>query len=80
MSPGFPSDNLEVITGRDSLKYYIHGDQEIKFCFCGNCGIYTFYEPSEKASHSQCKVNLGCFDEIDIDSLEIVFFDGKNLL
>jgi hypothetical protein len=80
MSPRITRENLEVLAGKDLLKVYLHGDKEIKFTFCNNCGIYAFYEPVDVAKFNQCRVNLGCVEEIDTFSLEIVFFDGKNLL
>lgn len=77
-SPRLINENIVILTGKDFLKEYIHGDREIKFMFCGNCGIYTFYDPVNKPGQS--RVNLGCVDEIDIYDLEITVFDGKNLL
>jgi hypothetical protein len=42
--------------------------------YCSKCGIYVFYEHEQ-----QCRVNLGCVDEVDTFSINILHFDGKTI-
>ena len=74
-SLALPPERLTVLSGREHLKTYQFGDKDITHIYCTNCGIYVFYE-----SKKQCRVNLGCVDEIDTFSLKMHFYDGKNLL
>ena len=71
LAPG----SIEVLSGEDQLKIYLHGDKVVPFAFCNNCGVYVFY-----AGQEQCKVNLGCVDAVDTFNLDISVYDGKNLL
>ena len=68
-------EKSEIRSGKGNLKVYQFGDKDISHRYCDNCGIYVFYE-----SLKQCRVNLGCVDEVDIFSLNIHFYDGKHLL
>lgn len=54
---------------------YLFEDRVVHHSFCTKCGIYVFYEHEK-----QCRVNLGCVDQVDTFSIPITFFDGKNLL
>ncbi len=67
--------SIKVLSGEDHLKIYLHGDKEVPFAFCSNCGIYVFYD-----GRQQGKVNLGCVDAVDTFKLDISVYDGKNLL
>ena len=67
--------NLRLIKGEDNIKTYRWGDKEIPFTFCGNCGVYVYYN-----TPVQCRVNLGCVNEVDTFKLNIHFFDGANEL
>lgn len=69
-----PSD-FEVISGRRDIKTYSFGDKDITHVYCNRCGNYVFYE-----SDKQCRVNLGCVDEVDVFNLHEHFYDGKKLL
>jgi len=65
---------LMIGSGTDALQVYVFGDEVVEHNFCGYCGVTVFY------TGSQCKVNLACLDELDIDMLSIEHFDGKHLL
>lgn len=45
--------------------------------FCKNCGIYPFHQTLRKPGHY--RVNLGCIDEIDTNSISVELFDGKSI-
>jgi len=44
--------------------------------FCKKCGIYPFHETLVNPGHF--RVNLGCIEEIDIESIQVRIHDGKN--
>lgn len=45
--------------------------------FCKRCGIYPFHESVRKPGHY--RVNLGCLDQVDCNSLSVSLFDGQSL-
>lgn len=68
-------EHFRVLAGRENIKVYLFEDKVVHHSYCNSCGIYVFYEHAQ-----QCRANLGCVDDVDIFSIEIVLFDGKNLL
>ena len=73
-SPALKPQQLKLLTGQDSLTAYLFGDQVVQHQFCGHCGVNVFY------TGEQCKVNLGCVDEIDLKTIDVENYDGANLL
>ena len=73
-----PLEDLKVDADAADLGLYQFGSGIAKHYFCKKCGIYTHNETLRAPGH--CRVNLGCIDEIDTADLELVVFDGKNLL
>jgi len=72
------SDAFELIKGKEHLSRYQWGDKDVNHYFCKTCGIYPFHDLSFEPN--QYRINLGCVDNIALDSLEIIQFDGKNAL
>ena len=75
MSMKVAPEQFRVLAGRESVKVYLFGDKVVPHSYCDRCGIYVFYE-----NEQQCRVNLGCVDEVDTFTIEIVQYDGRNLL
>ena len=61
----------------DVLGMYQFGANVAKHYFCKSCGIYPFHETLRKPG--QFRVNLGCIDEVDINTISIALFDGKSI-
>ncbi len=79
MTPeAIPLENLKVVVEGDSLGLYQFGNKVAKHYFCKTCGIYTHNETLRMPGHM--RVNLGCIDDLETDGLEVIVFDGKNLL
>lgn len=70
-------EQLEIISGQESLTLYQFGTNVAKHYFCKICGIYPFHETMRKPGYY--RVNLGCVKDIDIYSLDTEVFDGKGL-
>ena len=62
----------------ESIHQLYPGYQCDAFTICRNCGIYTHNEMLRFPG--KARVNLGCIDDVDTGELEVVIFDGKNLL
>ncbi len=73
-----PNDELNIEADEKDIGLYQFGSKIAKHYFCKTCGIYTHNETIRAPGNT--RVNLGCVDGIDISKLEIVVFDGKNLL
>jgi hypothetical protein len=69
-----PSD-FRLLTERNCIKVYRFDDKAVHHSYCNQCGIYVFYEHQQ-----QCRINLGCVDEVDTSNLEILYFDGLHIL
>ena len=61
----------------DNLNQYQFGTKIAKHYFCKNCGIYPFHETIRKPGHY--RINLGCIEEIDTNTLKVEVFDGKSI-
>ncbi len=73
-----PVDKLEIAANPEDIGLYQFDSRIAKHYFCKNCGIYTHHETIRAPGN--CRVNLGCIDELESGDLEVVMFDGKNLL
>lgn len=71
-------EQLHIKVKDDALGLYQFGSKVAKHFFCKHCGIYPFHETMRKPGHY--RVNLGCIDDIDTNTLQVEIFDGKNLL
>lgn len=68
---------LDITAEKGVLGLYQFGSKVAKHFFCKTCGIYPFHETVRKPGHF--RVNLGCIDAVDTESLEIDVFDGRSL-
>lgn len=68
---------FQLLGDPNALAKYHWGDEVVNHYFCKTCGIYPFhdsiYEPGKY------RINLGCVDGLDPRSLEIHYFDGKDM-
>ena len=73
LAPG----EIEINTEKDGLGLYQFDSKIAKHYFCKTCGIYPFHETMRKPGHY--RVNLGCIDDIDTNTLTVNIFDGKSI-
>jgi hypothetical protein len=69
-------EQFELLSGRDDLTTYRFNTGTARHTFCGHCGIHPFYVP--RSDPDKIDVNVRCLDGVDIASLSIKFFDGRN--
>ena len=74
-----PPDELKhTVKQPDSLGLYEFDNKVAKHYFCKVCGIFTFNQTIRVPDHY--RVNLGCLEDFDLESItEINVFDGKSL-
>ncbi len=77
MSPSFPAENLEIVSGKEELTLYQFNTRVAKHYFCRHCGIYPFHQT--RRDPTQWRVNLGCIEGLDVYSLDAAVFDGSSL-
>ncbi|MDJ0779132.1 MAG: GFA family protein [Gammaproteobacteria bacterium] len=73
-----PLADMQVEVEDDALGLYEFDTRIAKHYFCKRCGIYTHNETARFPG--QCRINLGCIEDLDTSDFEVAIFDGKNLL
>lgn len=71
-----PSDQFELLSGRNELGIYEFGTRAAKHFFCRHCGIHPFY--LWNSDPSEIDVNARCLDGLDVRGLHTRLCDGVN--
>jgi hypothetical protein len=71
-----PPENFELLSGKNDLTTYTFNTGVAKHTLCKHCGIHPFYVP--RSDPDKIDVNARCLDGIDLESLSLKHFDGKN--
>jgi hypothetical protein len=67
-------DRFRLIQGENDLATYQFGTKRALHHFCPHCGVAAFFRP--RANPNNYMVNARCLEDVDLDSLERVRFDG----
>ena len=67
---------FRLLQGGDALATYRFNTGVARHTFCANCGIHAFYTP--RSHPDKVDVNARCIDGLDLSSVRIVPFDGRN--
>jgi hypothetical protein len=70
-----PKENFRLLKGADNLTSYKFNKEVIDHVFCKTCGVQSF---SQNDSWPKMAINVRCLDDLDLDSLEVKKYDGKN--
>jgi hypothetical protein len=71
-----PSEDFELLSGRDDLVLYQFNTNIAKHLFCGVCGIHSFYVP--RSHPDKIDVNVCCLYDVDLANVVPRNFDGKH--
>jgi hypothetical protein len=71
-----PPEQFELLSGRDDLATYRFNTKTARHTFCKVCGIQPFYTP--RSDPDKIDVNVRCLDDIDLATIAVRPFDGKN--
>jgi hypothetical protein len=71
-----PRDGFRLLTPRDDIATYTFNTGVAQHHFCRTCGVASFYIP--RSDPDKVDVNARCIDGIDLKTLPIKNFDGKN--
>jgi len=81
----YTPSQFRLATAEANISTYRWGSMTVKHHFCAVCGCGTFTETPDwstgKADYDNPKiaVNARLFDDFDLDAVEVVVIDGKNL-
>jgi hypothetical protein len=67
---------FELLQGQEELATYTFNTGIAKHLFCRICGVHPFYVP--RSDPDKVDVNARCLDGVDLATLSIEPFDGKN--
>ena len=71
-----PPEQFELLSGEDAIETYQFNTGTARHMFCRHCGIHSFYVP--RSDPDKIDVNVRCLDGIDLTSIDIKPFDGRN--
>ena len=71
-----PPHGFELLQGAEELSTYEFNTKTAKHKFCRNCGVQSFYIP--RSDPDKISVNVRCLDDIDLSTVQLTSFDGKN--
>ena len=81
----YTPSQFRLATPAANLSTYRWGSKTIKHHFCGTCGCGTFTETPDWSTgepdfdNPKVSVNARLFDDFDLDAVEVVVIDGRNL-
>jgi len=67
---------FELLSGKEALSTYRFNTRVAQHTFCSTCGIHPFYVP--RSDPDKIDVNVRCLDGVDIASLDVKEFNGRN--
>ena len=73
-----PGDAVTIERGEDQLKTYQFNRHVIDHRFCTNCGTQPFSQGKGPDGSAMAMINLRCVPDANLDSIEIVQFDGAS--
>lgn len=69
-------ENFRLLSGENDLGTYRFGTLVAKHHFCTTCGIHVFTRP--RAAPELYTVNVRCLEGVDLSTLTLTPFDGRN--
>lgn len=69
-------EHFRLLTSEGPIRSYLFGTQTSKNYFCGTCGISPFRR--SRTAPDKIDINVRCLDGVDVETLRVVPFDGRN--
>jgi hypothetical protein len=74
-----PAASFRLTSSEDALVDYQFNKKVIHHLFCKSCGISSFSRGTGSGGVEMVAINVRCLDGVDLESLNIVKFDGASL-
>ena len=74
-----PKTAFKLITGEDELTDYQFNKHLIHHLFCSTCGTASYSAGSDAEGNESIAINVRCLNDVDLDTLTVVKYDGKSV-
>lgn len=74
-----PATNFKITEGEENLTHYHFNKNVVDHSFCKICGTQAFGQGKGPDGVETAAINLRCIDDIDLHTLEISEFNGKDI-
>ena len=74
-----PASAFTLKSGEESLQDYQFNKRVIHHLFCRTCGVESFARGTAPNGAAMVALNIRCLDEVDLDAIEPMPFDGRAL-
>lgn len=74
-----PAERFALRAGEDQLTEYLFHKKAIHHQFCSVCGVEPFATGTAPDGSAMVAVNVRCLDDVDVATLTVKPFDGRNL-
>jgi hypothetical protein len=74
-----PAPQFTLLSGEDDLTDYQFNKKIVHHLFCHHCGIGSFARGLAPDGSAMVAINVRCLDDVDLNALTPVPFDGKSL-
>jgi hypothetical protein len=71
--------NFKLLSGENEVTEFLFNKHAIHHLFCSTCGIQSFSRGKGPDGTEMVAVNARCLDDVDVDSLTIKKFNGRDL-
>jgi len=71
-----PPQQFMLLHGREDLATYTFNTGVARHTFCRTCGIHAFYVP--RSDPDKIDVNVRCLEGVDLATIRVLPFDGRN--
>lgn len=73
-----PRDALTLHTPEDDMSTYRFNKHVIDHRFCPTCGCAPFGFGADPQGNATAAINARCLEDLDLSSIERIFFDGRS--
>jgi hypothetical protein len=74
-----PVAQFSLLSGEDDLTDYQFNKKIVHHLFCSHCGVGSFARGTGPDGSAMVAVNVRCLDDVDLDALAPMKFDGRSM-
>lgn len=74
-----PASSFRLVSGEGEVTKYHFNKNLIDHIFCKTCGTASYGSGSDESGNVMIAINVRCLDDVDLKTLTINEFDGKNI-